>query len=847
MQSSYDRRELNNPAIVGGAEVHLVPSNKPAKRWFSISLPVLLVLLPLAILVPLIAFSLFSLGQFASSLRSIDEIRILGRARSVSANVDRDIRGLISAAAALGTSRMLAQGDLEAFYDQAKQAMNYAQANVLLLDLALQQLLNTRVPYGTPLPKSSAPPETREVIDRQTVYVSDLFVGKVSGVLVFNVTMPVVIEGRVRYVLIITAESSRMQALLEQQELPEGWHAAIGDRAGKVIASTDPALRDRRVAFQRQDFERPDGMAGSTPGITIRDQGTIASDHRSTLTGWTTTVWAPHAVLEAPLAATWRNLYAASLLAISLSALLAYFFSLPLASLIRQTLGAAAAIGKAAPLPPINTFLTEGRTIQSTLAAADAQLRERQRVAEEGKALLDTLLEHIPEGVTIVGGPDLRVVANSKKAVEWIGKPEAELKVLADEHAAAFGIWFPDGVTRPEIQQLPLYRASRHGESVEEEYFSVKRPDGTQLTIEVSVNPVRDASGRIIGAVSCWRDVTQRFLVDKVIADNEKRLTLALEVAGMAIVDMNLQGGVVAGLTNGKAVLGFEIDAGEAIETAMPRFLAAVHPADRQKVGDKQRQAMTNAGPFADEFRVVHSDGSVVWIETRGETLADEQGKPVRVLGANVDMTARKRSEEHLRLVMRELTHRAKNLLAIIAALATQTAKRNTTLEEFQQAFSRRIQGLAASHDLLVKTDWTGAPLEDLVFFQIAPFGGLDGTRIAASGPPVNLKPDALQNLGLAINELATNAMKYGALSVPEGTIRIAWSVDRTGEEPRFRMSWTERGGPPVKPPRRKGFGHVIIETSLGQVLGGAVKLDYASKGVTWTVDAPFNAITPAQ
>jgi PAS domain S-box-containing protein len=363
----------------------------------------------------------------------------------------------------------------------------------------------------------------------------------------------------------------------------------------------------------------------------------------------------------------------------------------------------------------------------------------------------------------------------------------------------------------------------------------------------VSVNPVRDASGRIIGAVSCWRDVTQRFFVDRVIADNEKRLMLALSVAGMAIIDMDMQGGVIAGLSNGKAVLGFEIGAGEAIEAAMPRFLAAVHPDDRQKVAENQRQAMTNAGPFAAEFRVVHPDGSVVWIETRGETLADELGKPVRVLGTNVDMTARKRSEEHLRLVMRELTHRAKNLLAIIAALATQTARRNTTLEEFQQAFSRRIQGLGASHDLLVKTDWTGAPLADLVFFQIAPFGGLDGTRIAASGPPVMLKPDALQSLGLAINELATNAMKYGALSVPEGTVGIVWSVDRSGEEPRFRMSWTERGGPRVKPPRRKGFGHVIIETSLAQVLGGAVKLDFAPKGVTWTVDAPLNAIAPAQ
>ncbi len=301
----------------------------------------------------------------------------------------------------------------------------------------------------------------------------------------------------------------------------------------------------------------------------------LANQH-SSLTEWTTTVWAPQAELEAPLAQTWRNLYSASLLAIAFSALLAYFFSLPLANLIRQTLNAAMEIGKSPGLPPINTFLREAKTIRSSLAAANAQLLERQREAEEGKALLETLLDNVPDGITIVGGPDMRVIANSKKAIEWLGKSTDQLKVGANEHAEAFGIWFPDGLTRPQTQQLPLYRASRLGEKIEEEYFTVKRPDGKQLTIEVSVNPVRDAKGHIIGAISCWRDVTQRFLADKVIADNEKRLKLALGVAGMAIVDMDLHTGVVTGLTNSEAVLGVEIRPGDPIAAVTPALLAAL-------------------------------------------------------------------------------------------------------------------------------------------------------------------------------------------------------------------------------------------------------------------------------
>ncbi len=253
---------------------------------------------------------------------------------------------------------------------------------------------------------------------------------------------------------------------------------------------------------------------------------------------------------------------------------------------------------------------------------------------------------------------------------------------------------------------------------------------------------------------------------------------------------------------------------------------------------------MTNVGPFVDEFRLIRPDGSVAWIETRGETLADEQGKPVRFLGTNVDITTRKRSEEHLRLVLRELTHRAKNLLAVILSIASNTARHNTTVEEFLRAFSQRIQGLGASHDLLVKTNWTGAALDDLVRSQLAAFDGLDGSRVTLSGPMVILKTEVLQSLGLALHELATNASKYGALSVQKGTVRIEWSIEGGGEDKRFHMSWTELGGPRVRPPKRKGFGHVIIESSLAAVVNGEVTLDFRPTGVVWTLDALLSAIT---
>ncbi len=818
-------------------------SRDAARSKRGISVPVLLVFLSLASVAPLIGLSLFSLDHFGRVFKSVDEVSVAGRALSVSSNVDREINGLITAGGTLATSEPLTRGDFQTFYDQAKSSMIYAQANVILLDLSLQQLVNTRVPFGTTLPKTSNPGNARKAIETGKADVSDIFFGKVAQTQVFNVTLPVMVAGEVRYVLIVASEPKRIETVLEQQLLPEGWCAAVSDRTGIVFASTEPQLVGKKIEYRLADRSHADPTVFDAG---INGHASIMSFHQSQVTGWTTTVCVPHAVLDAPLAEAWSNLYAASLLAVTFGVLLAYLFQLPLANLIRQTLTAAAQLGKPGPIPQIKTFLSEGAEIRDRLTQLDTELRGSQREAEEGKALLDTLLEHVPEGITVVGGPDFRVIANSKKAVELSGRRVEQLNVLAGNHAESFGIWFRDGLTRPVVEQLPLYRASRLGESIAEEYFLVKRPDGTEIEIEVSVNPVRDGAGRIIGAVSCWRDVTMRFAAERAIADNEKRLRLALGVAGMAIIDIDLKKGVVSGLTNGQAVLGLDAAAGEAADGALGRLLALIHPDDRARIETSYKLAASTPGPFSDEFRVIRSDGGTVWIETRGEVIAGSHGVPARLLGTNVDITARKRADEHLQIVLGELTHRAKNLLAIIQAIATQTARRNTTIEDFVAAFSRRIQGLGASHDLLVKRDWKGVPLDELVQAQLAPFGGIDGRRITAVGPPVSLKADVLQSLGLALHELATNASKYGALAAPKGTLAIGWSIDGEGPGARFCMSWTERGGPPVKAPTRKGFGHVIIESSLARVVNGEVKLRFETTGVSWTLEAPLKAIAPA-
>jgi two-component sensor histidine kinase len=161
-------------------------------------------------------------------------------------------------------------------------------------------------------------------------------------------------------------------------------------------------------------------------------------------------------------------------------------------------------------------------------------------------------------------------------------------------------------------------------------------------------------------------------------------------------------------------------------------------------------------------------------------------------------------------------------------------------MEEFASHFHQRLRGLATSHDVLVDQNWQGAPLAVLVNLHVAPFVGDDSSRLGATGPAVVVTATAAQAIGLALNELATNAAKYGSLSTLAGRVAVAWSFeDDSGGSRRLNLTWAERGGPLVKAPSRKGFGHLVIERMVANSLDGRVAIDFAPHGVTWTLSIP--------
>jgi two-component sensor histidine kinase len=220
------------------------------------------------------------------------------------------------------------------------------------------------------------------------------------------------------------------------------------------------------------------------------------------------------------------------------------------------------------------------------------------------------------------------------------------------------------------------------------------------------------------------------------------------------------------------------------------------------------------------------------------------QFAPSHMREANVVGHALVEASRDIDFVMRELSHRSKNLLAVVQAIARQTGLSATDQKEFLTRFSQRLAGLASSHDLLVERDWRGVFLVDLAQAQVQAFLDETDTRVSVSGPPVLLTPTAAQHIGMAFHELSTNAFKHGALSVASGRVEITWTWEpaEDGEE-QLCLQWKESGGPIVGPPSHKGFGHVVVERMVASGVGGTARFAWKPEGIVWTLKSPASSV----
>ena len=252
-----------------------------------------------------------------------------------------------------------------------------------------------------------------------------------------------------------------------------------------------------------------------------------------------------------------------------------------------------------------------------------------------------------------------------------------------------------------------------------------------------------------------------------------------------------------------------------------------------------KRQVLDTGEPTRGEVRIVRDRER--WFDMMIQPLATEQGAIMGIICGAIEITERKQQEAHIRLLMREVTHRSKNLLSVIEAILRQTANKSLSTNDFVARFSARVQSLAQSHDLLVDEDWQRASIFDIVRSQLSPYSDLQGPQIQLSGEAMYVRPDASQHIGMALHELATNATKYGALSVPEGRVQVQWG--RSPDQATCFLSWREENGPEVQPPSKAGFGRVMIERAIARAVGGTVKLQYPPSGIEWTLTFPVGIL----
>jgi PAS domain S-box-containing protein len=330
------------------------------------------------------------------------------------------------------------------------------------------------------------------------------------------------------------------------------------------------------------------------------------------------------------------------------------------------------------------------------------------------------------------------------------------------------------------------------------------------------------------------------------IREAHERMSLALDVTGLGMWDRDLRTNRIVWSDGMYRIFG---RTREEFGGTADEVLSYVHPDDRPAFRRAfQDNVLKGNSGFGQDFRIIRPDGEVRWVLRRAQIIKDEKGQPASMLGVALDLTERRYKEEHITFLMRELAHRSKNLVAVIQAIAHQTARYTDSVDEFIDRFSARLVSLARTHDLIVGKDKDGAALRDLVDTQLEPF--VDGEKKQATirGPHVVLDQVATQNIGLALHELATNAAKYGALSVPEGRVDIEWkpAMNESGERV-LRLTWREDNGPPVAEPSRKGFGHIVIERTVADSLDAKVDLEFSPGGMSWIVDIPasrFHAAT---
>jgi PAS domain S-box-containing protein len=394
-----------------------------------------------------------------------------------------------------------------------------------------------------------------------------------------------------------------------------------------------------------------------------------------------------------------------------------------------------------------------------------------------------------------------------------------------------FKLFTPDGKELPH-DECPMAIALKENRPVRNQEAMAQRPDGSFFPFLPYPTPIRDEDGNLIGAVNMLLDLTDRQCAEEA----RFHLSAIVDSSFDAIVSKDLNT-IIKSWNHGAERL-FGYTAEEAIGRSVTMLIPADHQDEEPRILERIRR-----GERVETYETIRQrkDGSLVPVSLTVSPVRNATGQIIGASKIARDITSARENEHRIRMLMREVNHRVKNQYSVILSMIRETNKRAKSPAEFEREVRERITALARSHDLLVMGDWKGVTVFELLLSQAKSFGNEE--RISMSGPSIILSPNAVQYLGIAFHELATNSAKYGVLSGDQGQISVAWNTTGSGASRLFHLSWTETDGPEVQTIGEGGFGTVVLKRVAPEAIGGKGNLEYGPHGITWSLEAPLATV----
>lgn len=472
----------------------------------------------------------------------------------------------------------------------------------------------------------------------------------------------------------------------------------------------------------------------------------------------------------------------------------------------------------------------DGAVLFAHVAAVEVTDRARtEAVLRESEERFRSFAEASQEAMWIIDAASGRLEYLSP-AFETIWG-ESRDRVLAD-----VGRWaellHPDDRAQA-LTGMPRLMA---GETFQQSYRIVRPGTGEVRWVLDTGFSIRDDDGRVVRVGGIAQDVTERVAAVRALQASEEWLSLAIDVASLGAWDWDVTTGRVAWSADHFGINGYEVDE---VEPSYEAWASRVHPDDLPGAEAALAAARDGDGRYAHDFRTLWPDGAVRWCSAVGRFYYDEGGRPIRMVGVVEDVTDQHDFVERQRLLLEELQHRVRNTLSVVRSVARRTAEVSDTVEGFAQHLDGRLSAFARVQALVTRDPMAGVDLQYLLAEELRAHGAQEGEGVSVDGPSVLLAARPAQTLALAIHELATNALKYGALSHASGRLKVCWTLSRDV----LAIRWRETGAPqPIAPPERKGFGSELLEQTLSYELQAEVRLDYRPEGLSAGIDLP---VTP--